>query len=93
LDYVEKRGLKNNRSPVADLGFYVGGGTKIIFLENKSWRAKKNYQKDHQNFDKTLHLSKKFTSKLTRAEREKNFFTIFQTFEWIFLQNIQKITK
>jgi len=40
-----------------------------------------------------IHLSKKFTSKLTRAGRERKFLTIFQTFEWIFLQNIQKITK
>jgi len=78
------------RCAVADPGFHVrGGGTKSYFLENKSWRAKKN----HQNSVKTLHLSKKFTSKLTRAERKGKFLTIFQTFEWIFLQNIQKITK
>ena len=73
--------------------FMLGRGegcTKIIFLENNSWRVKK---KDHQNSVKTLHLSKKFTSKLTRAERERKFLTIFQTFEWIFLQNIQNITK
>ena len=71
-----------------------GVAQKSYFLENKSWRAKKkNHQKDHQNSVKILHSSKKFTSKLARAERERKFLTIFQTFEWIFLQNIQKITK
>jgi len=69
----------------------LGGGVqKSYFLKNKSWRAKKIYIY-HQNSVKTLHLSKEFSSKLTRAERERKFLTIFQTFEWIFLQNIQKL--
>ena len=71
----------------------LGVVQKSYFLENKIWRKKKDHQKDHQNSVKTLHLSKKFPSKLTRAERERKFLTIFQTFERIFLQNIQKITK
>jgi len=58
------------------------------------WKLKVGEQKkNHQNSVKTLHLSKKYTSKLTRAEGERKFLTIFQISEWIFLQNIQKITK
>ena len=80
--------------PVADPGFHVGVTQKSYFLENKMLESKKkDHQKDHQNSAKILHLSEKFTSKLTRAERERKFLTIFQTFEWIFLQNIQKIMK
>jgi len=41
---------------------------KSYFLENKRLESKKKSQKDHQNSVKTLHLSKKFTSKLTRAK-------------------------
>jgi len=41
----------------------LGVAQKSYFLENKSGRAKKkkDYQKDHQNSAKPLHLSKKFS--------------------------------
>jgi len=72
----------------------LGGGKNHIFWKMKNGEQKKKaHQKDHQNSVKTLYLNKKFTSKLTRAERKRKFLTIFQTSEWIFLQNIQKITK
>jgi len=59
-----KNFFKNTpRTPVADPEFHVRGG-------HKNHIFRKIF---HQNSVKTLHLSKKFTSKLTRGSTKENF--------------------